>query len=127
MFILAGSFLLVALTPLGTLWFTHVAGLSGELLDLLKIPFLLCFGIPVIYALLSWYRGRNVALKNTAVVAWATVVNIVALGVSMFLLVLYLPLPGIYLAPIGYTLSIAAESFIMFRWGIRGTMKEVLP
>jgi len=78
---------IVAVTPLGRLWFESVSGLSGELAGLSRTALLLSILMPGYTVLQSWYQGSLVSAHKTRpipeAVALYLFVSTVALGIGV--------------------------------------------
>jgi len=72
----------VGLTPLASVWFETISGLSPELARLAIVPTIILVPIPFLAVLLSYQRGILVVAHVTGPITWATVieVGVVAIG-----------------------------------------------
>jgi hypothetical protein len=68
---------LIAWTPLATIWFHQVSGLSEEFTDFALLPTRILAVIPGLTVLLSFQRAMMVNLKQTSRVTWATAIEVV--------------------------------------------------
>jgi len=69
-----GGMLLVAATPLATLWFGAVSGLQESLVELARSAFWLVLPVPGLNVLQSWFQGTIVHSQRTRGVTEAVVV-----------------------------------------------------
>jgi low affinity Fe/Cu permease len=99
----------VALTPLATVWFTRVAGLSPELAALARLPAALLVLVPALTALTSWQRGVLVHFSRTTKITIATTINIAVLLLVVLAGVQLFPWPGAITAALALTTSLACE------------------
>jgi O-antigen/teichoic acid export membrane protein len=67
---------LIALTPLSTLWFQTVSGLTPELTAFALFPVRILVLIPALSVLLSLQRSLQVAFRQTGPVTWASVTEV---------------------------------------------------
>jgi len=84
-----GLLVIISVTPLATLWFHKVSGLSLELTEFAIIPLIIISIMPALSVLVSFQRSILVAFKNTSPITPATAIEV--LGI---LLVLYLLITG---------------------------------
>lgn len=104
----SGLLLIVALTPLGPLYFSQVIHISPEL-TLLALPgLLLGLAIPFINAVQSYWRGLLMGTHATSHVYIAMMINLVTLALVLGFGVLG-HWPGVQLAMIALTLSLVTE------------------
>ena len=99
-----------ALTPLGAWWQQRVAGLSPELTSFAVPALRWAVLLPALAVIQSWLRGIIVVGQNTAAIAWATAINLLALIAVLWVGSRPGGLPGASLAAIALTVSQAAES-----------------
>ncbi len=112
---IAVTLLLIALTPLGNLWFSRVAGLSAELLTFTGTPLLILSFSPIAVGLNAWYNGILISRAQTPVVTRAMGVTILILVLLLLLSALLLPFPGVTSAAIAIVGSLAAQSLYLGR------------
>ena len=73
----------IAFSPLSTLWFHHVSGLSVELTRLSLLPTRIFTLLPALTVLLALQRSLLLHSRNTGPITWATAVEVI--GVSAVL------------------------------------------
>ena len=81
----AAALCLIAWTPLSTVWFHHVSGLTPELTRFALAPIRILAILPGLTVLLSFQRAMLVNLKATSHVTWATAIEV--LGVIAVMLI----------------------------------------
>lgn len=115
--LLSGFLLLVALTPLGPLWFESISGLSPELADLSQTALLLSVLMPGYAMLQSWYQGRLVSAHRTRPIPEAVGVYLVFSAVLLGLGVaawagpgIHFVIPALTVAGIGQTVWLGLRS-----------------
>jgi hypothetical protein len=109
----AGALLAIsalAFTSFGSWWLERVFGLSQELTGFAIGALRWALLLPTLATFLSWLRGVIVTRKATGVIARATVANLVALGVGLWVGVQTGWLPGASLAALALTVSSVVES-----------------
>lgn len=67
---------LIALTPLSTVWFQKVSGLTPELTQFALTPVRILVLMPALSVLLSLQRSLQVARRQTGPVTWASVLEV---------------------------------------------------
>ncbi len=103
-----GFLVIIAITPLASLWFHNVSGLSIELTEFALLPLIIISIMPALSVLISFQRSILVANKNTSPITPATAIEVVGI-----LVMLYLFINGFNLA--GAVAAMAA--FIIGRYG----------
>jgi hypothetical protein len=107
---LSGLMLVAALTPVRSLWFRGVSGLTPDLLELVPIPLLILTLVPALVTLKSWSRSRYVHAGRTRVLAEGSVIYTVALFGLVFAGAAWLAIPGAITAAAALTLSQGIEN-----------------
>ena len=110
------GFLVAALSPpLRWLWFGWVAGLSDHLLSFVRSPLLILAMVPLLTVSIAWFRGILVSNRHTTTVTYAVMVSASVLVGTMFILPLFLNLPGVVVVACCIVLSLTAEAgFLKF-------------
>jgi len=72
----SGILVLLAFTPLSSLWFQGVAGLSPQLASFAVLPVAILFVQPALTVLLSYQRATLVVARTTRPITWATVLEV---------------------------------------------------
>ncbi len=83
----AGTLIIIAVTPLAKLWFHNVSGLSEELTDFAIVPLIIISLMPALSVFLSFIRAILVARKSTAPITPATVIEIIGIIFTLFVLI----------------------------------------
>ncbi len=112
--VIGGVFLIFALSPAGGFWFRYVAGLEEELLGFTTIPTIIIAVVPVMGAFLSYYRGVLVYANRTKYIAQAVFLNTAALTVMVAFLPQLLPIPGVLIAAIAFSVCQFLEVFYLW-------------
>lgn len=109
-------FLLVASTPLSSLWFSNVSGLSPHLSTLAAKAFLLLIPASLLTPLNSWLSGAIVHSRRSRSITEAMGIYLIAYTASLFLGRWLFSFSGIYIA-VGSAMvaSLAHNSFLWFR------------
>jgi hypothetical protein len=87
---------LVALTPLGDVWFRHLSGLPAELAALGAAGLVIAIALPALGVYQSWYQGVLVAQRKTRGVSEAVAVALVAVLATVATGVLWGKMPGLW-------------------------------
>jgi hypothetical protein len=116
---ITAALVLISLTPLGTLWFSGVAGLSPELLAFTRVPLLILSLSPVAVGMNAWFRGILITRARTPIVTKAMGVTLLTLALLLLLSVFLFPFPGVTSAAIAIMCSLAAQSIYLAHktWG----------
>ncbi|MBZ5637118.1 MAG: hypothetical protein LAO51_00020 [Acidobacteriia bacterium] len=103
----------VAFTPLSTVWFQRVSGLSAELATLALLPIRILTLMPALEVLLSLERGLLVHAHRTRRITWATVVEVATVVGVLLVGVAGFELVGVVAASLGLLLGrIASTGFL---------------
>ena len=112
-FVVAGLGL-IALTPLGRIWFELISGLSPELAQFALIPSRILVLIPGLAVLLSFQRAVLVHAKRTMPVTMATIIEVVGIVSVLSLGVFVLDAVGIVAAAFALLLGrIGANLYLL--------------
>jgi hypothetical protein len=115
----AGSMLLIylaiALSPLRSVWFRTVAGLSEDLMPYVTAPVLIIALSPALVSILSYYRGIRVWKKQTIRITYGVIINFFCLVIILFAGAALFPVPGVVTAAISVVAAFAAETWYQWR------------
>jgi hypothetical protein len=101
--------LLIALTPLSRLWFTHIANLPPNLVAIARITLLLGTPLPILSVFISLYQGIIVYLEKTGPVAEAVVVFLISLSALLITGVVTDAFIGVFVASGAFTIAHLAQ------------------
>ena len=126
--ILAGSvtvvLLVLAATPLSTLWFEKISALSPQLSSLAKNAIWLALPIPALNVMQSWYQGAIVHGKQTRGITEAVFVYLVVSVGILLTGVFWGGAAGIYVSILAMTIGMLAQiAWLWFR--SQPVMREV--
>jgi hypothetical protein len=108
-----GALGLVAFTPLSSVWFQKVCGLSRELYGLTVFPTQIMVLMPATMVLLSFQRSLLVSSKRTQPITLATAVEVGGVVVFLFLTIRYLDMIGVIGAAVSLLIGrICANGFL---------------
>ena len=113
--VLAGGLSIVAFSPLATVWFQTVSGLSPELTRFARAPLQVLCVIPGLEVLLSFQRALLVHGRRTALVTWASGVEVAAILVALAVGIGALDLVGALAAAIALLTGRAAANLFLLR------------
>jgi hypothetical protein len=103
----------VAFTPLATLWFQRLSGLSAELAALAVLPIRILTLMPALEVLLSLERGVLVHAHRTRRITWATAVEVATVVGVLLVGVAGFDLVGVVAASAGLLLGrVASTGFL---------------
>ncbi len=101
--VMTGGILLIAATPLGSVWFGRITGLSGELLSLARAGLWFALLLPGLSAIQSWYQGMVMHHKKTNAITEAVILYLVVTVSILIIGVAWGRIRGIYVALIAMT------------------------
>lgn len=111
----SGSLCLIIFTPLATVWFHQISGLSRELTSFAMIPAQLMVAIPGLTVLLAFQRCLLVVSRNTSPITLATIIEVVGIGAVLLLTIRYLDVVGAVAAALGFFLGrLASNLYLMY-------------
>lgn len=90
--------LLIAATPLGSIWFGRITGLSDELLSIARTGLWLALLLPGLSALQSWFQGIVMHHKRTNAITEAVILYLTVTMAILFAGVLWGQVKGLYVA-----------------------------
>jgi progressive ankylosis protein len=103
----------VAFTPLSTLWFQRVSGLSAELAPVAILPIRILALMPGLEVLLSLERGLLVHTYRTRLITWATTIEVATVVGVLLVGVVGFDLVGVVVAAAGLLLGrVASTGFL---------------
>jgi len=103
----------VVLTPLGSLWYRSVSGLSADLAAFAVLPGILLLFLPFLEALLAFQRGVLVRVHRTAPISFAVAAQLAATTAAYGLGVLALRLTGAVVVGPALTLGYLAGNALL--------------
>ncbi|MBN1355341.1 hypothetical protein JXA40_03615 [bacterium] len=106
---------LIAFTPLSTIWFHHVSGLSPELTRFAVIPYRLMVLLPGLMVLMSFQRSALVQAKLTAAITWATLIEVLGIAAIMISSIYLWNLIGAVAAACAYLCGRTASNLYLIR------------
>ncbi|MBS3780139.1 MAG: hypothetical protein KGY41_07060 [Desulfovermiculus sp.] len=98
-----GGLGLIAFTPLSTIWFHHVSGLSLHLSEFSALPVQIMVMIPFLWVAVSVQRGTLVSAEITAPITKATIAQVSTVVLVLMITIYFLDMVGI----IGAALALA--------------------
>ena len=113
------SLLLIGITttPLATIWFYDVSGLSLELTQLAILPAIIVSIFPALTFLISIQRAILVYVRNTSPLTTATIIEVVIILIMLFIGIKFFDMVGVVAATIAYiTGRIIANVYLTFSY-----------
>lgn len=101
----SGSLLLIALTPLSTLWLQQVAGLSPGLIEFSGLPLIVMALLPAGSVLCSFQRGVLMTGRLTRPVSTATIIEALVIIGLLTVLLVYSSFSGALCAALAYVVG----------------------
>jgi hypothetical protein len=108
--VMTGLLIIMAATPLASLWFREVAGLSSSLADLAQRGLWLAILLPALRILQSWYQGSIVYSRHTRGVTESVVVFLLASGAVLGTGVLWNQVTGLYVGMAAFAAGFLAQT-----------------
>ena len=93
-----GGLSLIAFTPLSTVWFQDILGLSSELTNFSMTPIRIIFIIPLLHVLVCFLQSSLIAARFTGAVIKSTAIEVTAIIVFLFIGIHYFDMVGIIAA-----------------------------
>jgi Na+-driven multidrug efflux pump len=111
---------LIAFTPLSSLWFGRISGLSPELTAFALLPTRILAALPGLSVLLSFQRSLLLNARRTTWITWATLIEVTAIAAIILGAIAVLDLPGAVAAAIGLILGRVLSNAFLLRpcWGV---------
>lgn len=100
-----GGLSLIAFTPLADFWYTYVAELKPELAELAVIPLMTLAIIPGLSVLQSFQRACLVNARKTGPVSTATFIEVVVIGITLWVSISFFDAIGVYGAAVSYVVG----------------------
>ena len=116
---LSGLLLIMAFSGAARAWFTHVAGLTPDLVALATPAMTILIVMPLIVSLRSYISGRMVARQRTGLLAVSVAANTTTLVLLVVLLPVLTTLLGAILAAIAFVAANAAQLTVLWLGGRR--------
>ena len=101
----SGCLMLIAFTPLNTLWFKDLAGLTEELTQFAVPPLQIMAIFPALTVLICFQRSVLIVTRLTNPISIATLIEAGGIFLVLLLALLYFPLPGVIAASIAYVVG----------------------
>ena len=105
MAIMTAGILLIAATPLGSIWFGRITGLSDDLLSLARAGLWFALLLPGLSALQSWFQGVIMHHKRTNAITEAVILYLIVTVSILFAGVAWGQMRGIYVALFAMTVG----------------------
>lgn len=113
---LSAGLALLALTPLAAVWFARVAGLPADLSAFTVQPLRLLCLMPALEVLLSWQRSLLLVERRTALITWATAVEVGGLVAVLALGIGVIDMVGVTAAALAILVArLAASAYLAVR------------
>ena len=96
---------IVAFTPLATVWFEVISGLSPELAGFALTPTRILVLIPALSVFISLQRGILVHARRTGAITWATVIEVSGIAIVLLVGIVWLGLVGATAAGLAFVVG----------------------
>jgi hypothetical protein len=121
---------LFGFSPLATLWFEKVSGLSPDLAAFIRLPVQLLTFMPLLWMALTFQRSILVNARRTAVIPWATAIDFGLILAVLLIGVHFLDAVGVFAAVIALSIGrLGAVGYLLYpcHQVLRGSKKHKLP
>lgn len=108
--IITAAHLLLAATPLASLYFEHLSGLSPELAALTRTGFWIALPMGALSAYLSWYQGAILFSGKTRAIPESVVIFFIVVLAGLGVGLVLNTLPGLFVAMAALTFANAAQT-----------------
>ena len=116
--------LIVAATPISTLWFEKLSALSPELTSLANSAIWLAVPLPALSVYQSWFQGGIVTGRKTYHITISVVIYLVMTGLILGIGIMNNEFAGIYFGIAALTLGVFAQSTWLW-FGSRKIMRDL--
>ena len=104
---------LIAFTPLASIWFIKVSGLTTELADLAYLPLKILLILPAMSILLSFQRSTLVVANNTKPISFATGIELFTILIVLLICIAYFDMVGVIAASLAYIIGKGASNIYL--------------
>jgi hypothetical protein len=115
----SGGLALVGLTPLSTVWFEVISGLTPELARYAILPTVILVPLPLLATLLSLCRGVLVTAHDTRFITMATALEVVTILAVFPAVAFGFGAVGVTAAAVGFLVGRAAAVAFLMPWAAR--------
>jgi hypothetical protein len=109
--LITGLYILVAVTPLVTLWFTYVSGIAPNLVMIARVGFWCALPMAMTSVLQSWFQGAILYGRKTQGIPESTAIflltSLIILGIGIALG----KVTGLYVGMVAFSIANAAQAF----------------
>jgi hypothetical protein len=116
--------LIIAATPLATLWFGRISALVPPLVAIARTALWIALPIPGLDAMQSWYRGTIVHSRRTRGISEAIAVSLLTIGAILWIGVARGQMTGLYVGMAAYGAGMLAQMAWLW-WRSRPAMRAV--
>jgi hypothetical protein len=107
--------LMIAVTPLSTLWLERISSLSPELAEIAHIGIWIALPLPALNTLQSWYQGAILYGRRTRGITEAVGVYLTTSAIVLVAGVLWGKTTGLYVGMAALSLSMLTQSLWLWR------------
>jgi hypothetical protein len=104
------ALLAIAATPLATVWFEHVSGLTPQLVALARMGLWIALPIPALTALQKWYEGAVVHSRRTRGITEAVAIFLLIDGAILWAGVASGQMAGLYVGLAAFVIGGLAQT-----------------
>lgn len=105
---------IISFTPLGDVWLISVSGLSEQLAGFAALPLMIYTFFPITTVWINFQRSLLVNVRITKPITYATMIEVSAVILLLFLTIKYFDMTGVTAAIISYTIGrLAANIYLV--------------
>ncbi|MDX1700552.1 MAG: hypothetical protein R3250_08050, partial [Melioribacteraceae bacterium] len=109
-----GLLMVIAFTPLATIWFKDISGLSQDLTDFSILPLIIISIMPALSVFISFQRSILVSYKNTGPITPATAIEVIGILIVLFILISGFSFVGAVAAMIAFIIGRIGAIFYLY-------------
>lgn len=96
---------IIAFSPLATIWFSRISGLTSELSMLAYLPLKILLFLPALSVLLSFQRSTLVNAGSTRPISTATALELVSIIIVLLICVVFMNMTGVVAASVAFIIG----------------------
>jgi hypothetical protein len=115
---------LVALTPIGDVWFRHISGLAPPLARLGAVGLVIGIALPGLGVFQSWYQGILVAVRKTRGISEAVGIALIGVAITIVAGVVLGTIPGLWVGMAAQLIGNILQT-LWLRWRARTALGQL--
>jgi len=115
---------LLALTPLGHVWFRHISGLAPPLASLGAVGLVIAIGLPGLGVFQSWYQGILVAIRKTRGISEAVGIALIGVAITIATGIFFGTIPGLWVGMVAQLVGNILQT-LWLRWRCQAALARL--